>query len=824
MSALISFNQTHMKKRILAVIATIFFIIPALTQGGLLQTGENLSPANSIFSMDVSLNGKLKTIMSDLLLSSVKNLQDERLKTLAASFLKGNRFFLSGALPEELLVTVQLSDDEWKWVSDGLEKHTYGSTDVYSAENNGFAARIGGLTAIGSESAVHKAIDLADGKATDSLSSDPDYKDFTDDYFFNHLFSFTLNGEQLWGALKTMIPEDEIKPVEDYLNIFKFIGGSLAETENGYRFNLKLKGNAEQLAKNKMSFNPGGNFTPSLYKKFPNAKPILYQESFNGKAGFEQTKKTIDKLLAQEGKTSDEVFEGLKANLGFDIEELAKTMNRETAFALQYDQNSPIPYATILANVSDNKVTADNVVGDAVAAVKKLRNEDKDFQQVSKITTVGGFTKLEIDPLKAPDYMGPPISPIIITLGVSEDGLLILSNYPNINDAAKRTGFASDPDFSSFSSKINENLTSVFYLNARNVWGALDAFSSWAEKAGGGEHGPPLDFYQGYYSLLEKIYTWRDLLVVSNNTATEQLTTGFITIDQAKHKTYEQLLSEIKSSDRDGDGVSDYDERYLYNTPMDSGDSDNDGVGDFDELMKGGNPNGEGRLFKDVSEDSYYTDEVSFLQQRGAISGYSDKSFQPGRLVNRAEFTTMVVKAFEQDTSSYLGVDVELRAGAKYSNFSDVDSEAWYAMPLAKAYGAGFVSGSEDPVTGLSKFRPGDNITRAEAIAILNKASGALKKTRPTATCANSSFKDVSSDAWYCDAVANAYENGITKGRSEGVFDPNGKLNRAEAAVMIRRTLEKDIAVMSKGTRSFGEMTTPLAAPLMPILSPAIAP
>ena len=226
--------------------------------------------------------------------------------------------------------------------------------------------------------------------------------------------------------------------------------------------------------------------------------------------------------------------------------------------------------------------------------------------------------------------MGPPIAPIVTALGVSADGLLILSNYPGIEDAGKRAGFASDPDFSSFSAKVTENLTNVFYLNMRNVWGAVDAFAAVGRKSG--EHGPPLDFYQGYYSVLEKIYTWRDLFIVSNNTATDQLTTGFVTIDQAKHKTYEQLLDEIKSSDQDGDGVSDYDEQYVYNTPVDAGDSDKDGVFDFEELTKGSNPNGEGRLFKDVSEDSYYTDEVSFLQQRGAISGYSDKSFQPGRL------------------------------------------------------------------------------------------------------------------------------------------------------------------------------------------------
>ena len=105
-----------------------------------------------------------------------------------------------------------------------------------------------------------------------------------------------------------------------------------------------------------------------------------------------------------------------------------------------------------------------------------------DFKNVSKITTKNGFTKLEIDITKTPEYMGPPIAPVTITLGVSADGLLILSNYPSIEDAGERVGFASDPDFSSFSSKINENLTSVFYLNMRNIWGVVDAFAQWAEK------------------------------------------------------------------------------------------------------------------------------------------------------------------------------------------------------------------------------------------------------------------------------------------------------------------------------------------------------
>ena len=174
-----------------------------------------------------------------------------------------------------------------------------------------------------------------------------------------------------------MISEDEIKPVEDYLNIFKFIGGNLAETENGYRFNLKVKGNAEQLAKSGMSFNPGGNFTPSLYKNSRTQSRYFTKNLFNGKAGFEQTKKTLDKILAQgdqAAKTADEALDELfKDNIGIDIEELFGTMTRETAFAVQYDQNSPIPYFTLLSNVSDNRAMAEKFVADAIVLLKKKR-------------------------------------------------------------------------------------------------------------------------------------------------------------------------------------------------------------------------------------------------------------------------------------------------------------------------------------------------------------------------------------------------------------------------------------------------------------------
>ncbi|MBI4995137.1 S-layer homology domain-containing protein [Candidatus Peregrinibacteria bacterium] len=824
-----------MYKRFIALIATLIFLVPSLTQSAAILTAEDLAPANALATIEVQLNGKLQKFFSGLAEEPLKSMDDPRLKMLINKVLNGDRVFLSGAVETApaVLVSMPITDSEWEILIKDLDEHEYDGVKLYNEGNNKTAdsdfyiAKIDNFAVGGMMEAVHKAIDFAHGTSKDTLNSNDKYKDFTNSYFSPRVLGITLNIKQIGAVLKSAMQDDkEGQALADYLNLFEFEGGSLADTSTGYKFNVKIKGDAEGLAKKGISFNAGGNFIPKLYKSFSNAKPILYEESFDPKAKFAQVKKTINDLLKQSGEdeTIDDLLAEIKKESGTDIEEIFNVFDKEFSFAVQYDQNSPLPYVTLLADASNNKESASKLRNDLTNSIKKLFKENKVPKKVYKITETNGFTKIYFDPTKADDYAGPPFPEFIFTLGVSEDGLFIVSNYPNIEETFKRTGFASNPDFASFLPELNQSLTGVFYLNTRNAWGFMDSFADWAQRAGAGEHGPPLDFYQGYYSILEKIYGWRDLFLTVNGSESEQLVTGSLTIDQAKHKTYEQLLSEIKSSDRDGDGISDYDEQYVYNTPMDSGDSDKDGVSDFDELMKGENPNGEGRLFKDVGENDYYTDEVAFLRQRGAISGYSDQTFQPGRFVNRAEFTTMVVKAFEQGTSDFLGVDMELRTAIKTMPFSDIDPYAWYAMPLAKAYGAGFISGNYDQKTGQLKFRPGDNITRAEAIAILNKASGALKKTRPLASCENSTFKDVPSDAWYCEAVNNAYSQGVTKGRSEGIFDPNGRLNRAEAAVMIRRTLEKDLAEMAAGTESFGEMAAPIAAPLAPIFGPIIAP
>lgn len=80
-------------------------------------------------------------------------------------------------------------------------------------------------------------------------------------------------------------------------------------------------------------------------------------------------------------------------------------------------------------------------------------------------------------------------------------------------------------------------------------------------------------------------------------------------------------------------------------------------------------------------------------------------------------------------------------------------------------------------------FEPEETMTRAEFAAIVVRSLG-LKPV------ANNKFKDVPASEWYAVYVGTANSYGIVQGTSETAdakFNPNGKITRQEAAVMIAR-------------------------------------
>lgn len=109
-------------------------------------------------------------------------------------------------------------------------------------------------------------------------------------------------------------------------------------------------------------------------------------------------------------------------------------------------------------------------------------------------------------------------------------------------------------------------------------------------------------------------------------------------------------------------------------------------------------------LFKDVFNKDWFYNSVSSLASKGVISGYEDNRFCPNNYITRAEFVAMF--------SKYM-FDEEIIFDNPYL---DVSLEDWFFEAVLKTTKKGVLINDGD-----NTFNPHNNVTRAEAVTILNR-------------------------------------------------------------------------------------------------------
>ena len=107
--------------------------------------------------------------------------------------------------------------------------------------------------------------------------------------------------------------------------------------------------------------------------------------------------------------------------------------------------------------------------------------------------------------------------------------------------------------------------------------------------------------------------------------------------------------------------------------------------------------------YSDVNTGDWYNIHISTLTNMKILSGYEDGSFHPNAPVTRAEFASIAARFSDG-------------AADDYADFTDVPKTHWASKHIAKAAKLGWISGD-----GNGKFRPEDNITRAEALSLVNR-------------------------------------------------------------------------------------------------------
>ncbi len=178
--------------------------------------------------------------------------------------------------------------------------------------------------------------------------------------------------------------------------------------------------------------------------------------------------------------------------------------------------------------------------------------------------------------------------------------------------------------------------------------------------------------------------------------------------------------------------------------------------------------------FNDVaSVQAWAGRQIQVVAAKGAIEGVGASKFAPKSNVTRAEFSKMLIRALNLENSTAT------------ENFGDVASTAWYAPYVAVAAEKGIVTGRS-----ASQFDPNATITRAEMATMIARA---VKTVNPQATAGDASsltkFADAAKIAASLkDGVAFAASHNLVIGNA-GKFNPNNTATRAEAAVIIYRTI-----------------------------------
>ncbi len=178
--------------------------------------------------------------------------------------------------------------------------------------------------------------------------------------------------------------------------------------------------------------------------------------------------------------------------------------------------------------------------------------------------------------------------------------------------------------------------------------------------------------------------------------------------------------------------------------------------------------------FTDVSEKDWFYNDAMFVYKNGLMLGTSKTLFSPHGTVTRGMMATILWR-------------MEGSLAPKDENsFTDVEAGMWYADAITWTTANGIFAGySKD------KFGPDDPVTREQLTAIFYRYAD-YKGYKLTVTGNLDKFEDADKITDYAKTVMQwAVGNGLIKGKSENLLDPQGTATRAEIAAMLHRFVEK---------------------------------
>ena len=172
--------------------------------------------------------------------------------------------------------------------------------------------------------------------------------------------------------------------------------------------------------------------------------------------------------------------------------------------------------------------------------------------------------------------------------------------------------------------------------------------------------------------------------------------------------------------------------------------------------------------FVDVAADAYYYYPVQWAVANGITKGTDATHFSPDQGCTRGQVVTFLWRAAGSPTVS------------GDAGFVDVKSSDYFYDAVKWAVANNITNG-----TDAKHFSPNDTCTRAQVVTFMYRAEGS------PATSGSCAFVDVSSTAYYYDAVIWAVANEITNGTDATHFSPSATCTRAQVVTFLYRNAQK---------------------------------
>ena len=157
--------------------------------------------------------------------------------------------------------------------------------------------------------------------------------------------------------------------------------------------------------------------------------------------------------------------------------------------------------------------------------------------------------------------------------------------------------------------------------------------------------------------------------------------------------------------------------------------------------------------YNDVKDGDWFCCAVSTLSKMGIIKGYEDGSFKPNDPISRAEFAAIAAR-------------FDPNGDKTPATFADVTSH-WAKDEISIAANHGWIKGYED-----GSFKPGQKITRAETMTLVNRVLNRLPETKDDLHKDMKTWVDnMDETAWYYLAVQEATNSHYFKNKTGTKFE-----------------------------------------------------